>query len=138
MKLEQVRRFALALPESAESPHFEYTSFRVRGKIFATAPPDGTRLHVFVDEETREAALALASEFLEKLFWGQRACGLKVGLAKARPRVVESLLMQAWRCKAPKKLVAACDASPAGTPTAGARRKPSPAPSAARGKTDAG
>lgn len=50
MTLAQVRRLALALPEAAEAPHFDYASFRVRKKIFATAPPDGMHLHVFVDE----------------------------------------------------------------------------------------
>jgi hypothetical protein len=116
MKIAYVRRFALSLPDATESPHFEYASFRVRGKIFATVPPDGTLLHVFVDEETRETALALEPGFLEKLFWGARASGLRVKLADAKPRVVESLLMQAWRSKAPKKLIAASDASAVVTP----------------------
>jgi hypothetical protein len=123
MKLAQARRFALALPETTEEPHFESASFRVHGKIFATAPPAGDVLHVFVDEETRETALALEPSFLEKLFWGKRVCGLRVALADAKPRVVESLLMQAWRGKAPKKLVAACDAAPECLPGTSSRRK---------------
>ena len=40
MKMSQLRTFALALPETTEEPHFNYSSFRVRGKIFATVPPD--------------------------------------------------------------------------------------------------
>jgi len=36
------------MPEVTEEPHFAYTSFRVKGKIFATAPPDGEHLHIFV------------------------------------------------------------------------------------------
>ena len=40
MKMSQLRTFALALPETTEEPHFNYSSFRVRGKIFATIPPD--------------------------------------------------------------------------------------------------
>jgi hypothetical protein len=35
-----VRQFALALPGAIEEPHFDMASFRVRGKIFVTAPPD--------------------------------------------------------------------------------------------------
>lgn len=50
MTLEEVRILALALPETTEQPHFDYTSFRVKGKIFATAPPDGQRVYVFVPE----------------------------------------------------------------------------------------
>lgn len=45
---EQARRFALSLPEATEEPHFDKASFRVRGRIFATVPPDGQHLHVFV------------------------------------------------------------------------------------------
>lgn len=105
MDLEQARRFALSLPETAEAPHFNYASFRVAGKIFATAPPEGTHLHVFVDEEQREAALAIEPAFLEKLHWGKQVLGLRVTLAKAKPKFVESLLRQAWTRKAPKRLL---------------------------------
>jgi hypothetical protein len=65
MKLEQARRIAMSLPSVTEEPHFQYTSFRVAGKIFATAPPDGEYLHVFVDEEDRQLALALEPEPLQ-------------------------------------------------------------------------
>jgi hypothetical protein len=51
MKLDVARRFALSLPETTEAPHFHYASFRVQGKIFATAPPDGEHLHVFVADD---------------------------------------------------------------------------------------
>lgn len=105
MKLEQARRYALSLPETAEAPHFNYTSFRVAGRIFATAPPEGTHLHVFVDEEQRETALAIEPDFLEKLHWGKQVLGLRVTLAEAKPKLVESLLRQAWARKAPKRLL---------------------------------
>ena len=59
MKLAQVRRFALSLPETNEEPHFHFSSFRVRGKIFATVAPDAEHLHVFVGDEEREIALEL-------------------------------------------------------------------------------
>jgi hypothetical protein len=105
MKFDRVRRFALSLPEAAEAPHFNYTSFRVAGRIFATAPPEHAHVHVFVGEERREAALALHPQFVEKLFWGQKACGLRIALAKAEPEAVEALLRQAWAAKAPKRLL---------------------------------
>lgn len=105
MKLERARQFALSLPETAEAPHFNFTSFRVDGKIFATAPPEQTHLHVFVDEAQRETALALHPEFTEKLFWGQQAIGVRIALAKATPKAVDALLRQAWARKAPKRLL---------------------------------
>lgn len=105
MKIDRVRHYALSLPETAEAPHFNFISFRVGGKIFATAPPENTHLHVFVGEEQRETALALHPDSIEKLFWGQKVCGLRIALAKAKPETVESLLRQAWAAKAPKRLL---------------------------------
>ena len=109
--LDQVRNIAMSLPEVTEEPHFEYTSFRVRGKIFATAPPDGEFLHLFVPETEREVALAAEPDFLEALHWGTRVAGLRVLLPSAKPQVVSKLLSQAWAAKAPKKLLASLGGS---------------------------
>ena len=100
--LAKVRALALALPEAAEAPHFQRTSFRVRGKIFATA--EGEHLHVFVGEEARSQALALHPGFIEKLPWGAKIVGLRIHLPSATEKVVAQLLQQAWRAKAPKAL----------------------------------
>lgn len=105
MTLAQVRRLALALPETVEAPHFDYTSFRVRKKIFATAPPGGDHLHLFVDELAREQALAAGHAGLEQRFWGKKGY-LRVTLAKADAKVVAGLLRRAWADKAPKSLLA--------------------------------
>ena len=107
MKLADARRIALALPQATEAPHFDYTSFRVRGKIFATAPPDGLHLHVFVDDDAREQALELHGEFVEKLWWGKKVVGVRVRLTGAKTAVVRDLLQGAWRRKAPKALASA-------------------------------
>lgn len=107
MQLAEARRLALALPESNEEPHFHYTSFRIRGKIFATAPPEGEHLHVFVADDERDQALALAPERVEKLHWGEKFVGLRILLAQARPSLVKRLLAHAWARKAPKALRAA-------------------------------
>ena len=56
MKIETVRNFALSL-ETTEEPHFDKSSFRVKGKIFATVPPGGRHLHVHVDPAERAALL---------------------------------------------------------------------------------
>jgi len=82
MKLAQVRRHALSMLEVTEEPHFEKSSFRVRGKIFITVPADGKHLHVFVAERARE-----------------------MHLARATPTVIKHLVSQAWANKAPKSLL---------------------------------
>jgi hypothetical protein len=105
MKLAEVRRFALSLPEAAEEPHFHFASFRVRGKIFATLPPGGAHAHIFVGDEEREKALELHPDFIEKLHWGKRVVGVRVTLAKAKAAVVTQLLAQAWKRKAPRTLL---------------------------------
>lgn len=105
MKLAEVRRFALALPEVTEAPHHEYSSFRVRGKIFVTVPPERTHIHVFVGETAREQALALHPAFVEKLFWGGKVCGIRIALAAAPAAAVKQLLRSAWAHKAPGSLV---------------------------------
>jgi len=106
MKLAAVRKFAMSLPEVAEEPHFHMISFRVSGKIFVTAPPEGTHLHVFVDDALRGPALAAYPGFIEKLLWGGNVRGLRIALAAAKPDVVENLVRAAWEAKAPKSTLA--------------------------------
>ena len=106
VNLNDARRIAMSLPEVTEEPHFEYTSFRVKGKIFATAPPDGGHLHIFVDDEDREPALLMDPGFIEKLLWGGKVRGLRVALRRAKMPVVARLLTKAWLRRAPKRLAA--------------------------------
>lgn len=105
MNQSQVRRIALSLPEVTEEPHFHRTSYRVRGKIVATAAPDEPFLNVMVGESIREPALAMHPDCLEKLLWGKRVFGLRVDLRLAKAELVGDLLTQAWEEKAPKSLL---------------------------------
>jgi YjbR len=102
MKLDPIRKFALSLEAVTEEPHHHFSSFRVRGKIFATIPPGEKYLHVFVDEQARELALAMYSEFIEKLLWGQKVVGIRVNLAEAKPGVVKSLVESAYNFRVGK------------------------------------
>ena len=112
MKLQQAREFALSLPEATEEPHFDYSSFRVRGKIFATIPPDGAFLHIFVDEDQRAPLIAAYPEVFTPLHWGVKVVGVRVVLAPANADAVTRLLRQSWMRKAPKRLAAALGAGP--------------------------
>ena len=102
MRLEPIRQHALSLEAVTEEPHHHYSSFRVRGKIFVTIPPDEEFIHVFVAEEDREPALALYPEFVEKLFWGSKVLGLRVHLAAAKPAVVKALVSRAYETRVRK------------------------------------
>ena len=110
MTAEEVARLALALPEANEEPHFDMTSFRVRGKIFATVPPDGEHVHVFVAPDDVPAEVAADPAAVEELLWGSKLAGVRVRLGVAQQEQVAELLEDAWRRKAPKKVVAAFDA----------------------------
>jgi hypothetical protein len=106
MKLATVRSFALALPGVTEEPHHAFSSFRVRGKIFVTVPPEEEHLHIFVAEEVREQALAMHPAFLEKLLWGGKVVGLRATLSRSVPADVLRLVRSAWAHKAPAALAA--------------------------------
>lgn len=105
MTVTEARRFALSLPEVTEQPHFEKSSFRVRGKIFATVPVGGKHLHVFVDDAEQERMASIAPKAYEKLWWGKKIVGLRVRLPLAKSQDVKDLLRSAWERKAPKSLV---------------------------------
>jgi hypothetical protein len=112
VKLEAARTFALSLPETTEEPHFDMSSFRVKGKIFCTVPPEGRTLHVFAGAEEVRALVASDPAAFEVIVWGKRDVSdwLRVHLAKAKVGDVKSLLEDAWRAKAPKRVLAAYDA----------------------------
>lgn len=112
VKLSVIRDHALSLEAVTEEPHHTYSSFRVRGKIFVTIPPEETHLHVFVGEESREQALAMYPAFVEKLFWGSKVLGLRIDLTHATPAVVKALVDKAYATRVRK------DAGPKRTRTA--------------------
>lgn len=87
------------------------TSFRIRGKIFVTVPPEKDRIHIFVDEHDTRAAVAEDAKVFEELWWGKRLAGLRVNLQEADRDAVYELIEEAWRRKAPKKLIATRDAT---------------------------
>lgn len=109
MKISEVRRFALSLPEVTEEPHHHLSSFRVGGKIFTTIPPEESHVHIFVEDAERERMTAMSPGAYEKLWWGKKVVGLKVTVSKAKAADVEELLRSAWLRKAPKMLIRQLD-----------------------------
>lgn len=110
MELADVRALALELPEATEQPHFDMTSFRVRSKIFATAPADESWVHVFVDESEIRAMAAEFPAWCAESWWGKKLSAVRVTLDGADPERVAELLEDSYRRKAPKKLIAELDA----------------------------
>jgi hypothetical protein len=110
MDLPAARALALSLPEAHEAPHHDLTSFRVGTKIFATAPPDGDEVRIFVDHDETRACVAEDPAVFAELWWGKSLAGLAVHLPSADAERVAELLAEAWRRKAPGALVATYDA----------------------------
>ena len=104
-----VRRLALSLPEAAEEPHHDMTSFRVRGKIFATVPPEGDRVHIFIATDDVAAYCAEFPGLVDELLWGAKVRGCRLHLAAASATLARELLVEAWRHRAPATLVARYD-----------------------------
>jgi hypothetical protein len=104
-----VRRIALSLPGSSEAPHHDMTSYRVMGKIFATVPPAGDRVHIFVGADETAAYCAEFPGVVEELWWGKKLSGCRVTLRSATAPLLREMLRESWRRKAPKRLVAQFD-----------------------------
>ena len=110
MNVKEVRRLALALPQTSGERHFHLTSLRVKGKIFATMPQDGSFINVFVDDTQREMMIAVDPKVYDNVIWGKKIAGLRVHLAKAKSKDDGALLRMAWERKAPKRLLRAAAA----------------------------
>lgn len=105
---DDVRRFALSLPEAGEQDHNGFPSFRVGGKIFATLP-DAEHVHVMLEaDDIRAAARAHAPVCAEK-WWGQTLAALRVELGAVAAQELEGWLGDAWWHLAPERLKPARD-----------------------------
>ena len=102
--LGQARKVALALPEATEEPPNDSSSFRVRGKIFATVPDD-THLRVMVDEMEIRTAVAENPDACQEFYWGKRLACIARCLKRANLALVKDLVTNAWIRKAPATLV---------------------------------
>jgi hypothetical protein len=108
--LAAARAIALDLPGAHEEPHFDLTSFRIGTKIFATAPPDGDELRIFVDEGEARACAQEDPTTFEVLMWGQKVSGVAIRLSGADAERVTELLEESWRRRATKRAIAELDA----------------------------
>jgi len=103
MRMSTVRRYALSLPEVTEAPHHDDASFRFRGGIFVTVPPAQDVVHVFVDDDQRERALAMYPHLASQLMWGAKARGVRVTLAAADAHAVKALVRAAYEKRVAKR-----------------------------------
>ena len=99
----QVRETALALPEVVEADHHGRNSFRLGTSVLATVP-DEDALNVMLGESEARAAEAQSSA-CSLLWWGKQLSGVRVDLAGADAALLHDLLEEAWRRRAPARLL---------------------------------
>lgn len=104
--MDEVRSWALSLPECTEEPHHHISSFRVRGKIFATIP-DALHVRMMVDEHAILAAAASEPDTCQPVTWGSRLSCVAVEVERAPSELIHELLVEAWLRKAPASLAKA-------------------------------
>jgi len=101
------RKLALSFEASVELPHFEKTSFRVAGKIFATLDTAAARACLKFSEEEQALFCSYnkAVIFPVPNKWGKQGWTL-VELKKISAPLLKEALKASYCCVAPKKLAA--------------------------------
>jgi hypothetical protein len=105
MTADDFRRLALALPEASEASHMGHPDFRVRNKIFATLWPKEGRGVVMLTPEQQKILIDLRPAVFTPVPGGSgRRGSTNVNLETADEISLTSVLLMAWRNKAPKRL----------------------------------
>ncbi|MFI7701038.1 MmcQ/YjbR family DNA-binding protein [Nonomuraea sp. NPDC049480] len=107
---DDVRRIALALPETGEKTMYGTPAFYVRGKWFARVKEEGDVLILPVAAEEEKAGLIAAEPatfFTTPHYDGHAIVLVRFGAVDAEE--MAELLTDAWRLRAPKRVVAAFD-----------------------------
>ena len=104
---DDIRAIALALPEAEEAPHFEATSFRVKGKIFATMG-DEPQVTLKLDPEDQLNLSQAHPDAVRAVegYWGRSGWTVVQGAAMTS-ETLAGLMRMAWVRVAPKRLVKA-------------------------------
>jgi hypothetical protein len=107
---DDVRRIALALPEAEEILTWETDiTFRVRNKLFALGGEGADRVSIKAGLETQAELIELDPGTFAKSAYVGRFGWITVELGRVDPALLTSLLREAWRRTAPKRLAAALE-----------------------------
>jgi len=105
---DDVVAHAERLPEVTVGDHHGMDSLRFRASILATRPDSGTLRIMLAPEQIEEAVAEF--DWCAVVLWGQKVSAVAVRLTDADPDVVQDMLIDAWRRRAPKRMQAAFDA----------------------------
>ena len=103
---DDMRGYAMVLPEVEEKSHFRLPGFRVADKLLAHLEKGDKHAIVCISQEEAEAASAEQPEVYQEVWRdGRIFVGLRVDLAKVTNQRMQELIEHAWRNRAPKRLV---------------------------------
>jgi hypothetical protein len=111
MTFEEVRAIALGLPGTAEVASRGTHSFTVRKTLFLRLMEDGETLLLRTDAYERDHLLATAPAVFHVTSEIREHPWVLVRLAAADPAQLRGLVQDAWRRRAPRRLVERFDAS---------------------------
>jgi Uncharacterized protein conserved in bacteria len=99
---DELREWALSLPEAVEEGHWGKRSYRVRGKIFAVEREDGVTVLLKTTKEQREADTTLAPHIfrIPETFSHLAFILVRMDLIDRDERA--GRIEKAWRLAAPK------------------------------------
>ena len=110
VRFQTVRKLALALPDVVERTSYGTPAFRVRDKLFCRLLEDAASIVVFVDPIERTELIDWKPETFQVTAHYQNHPMVIVRLAAAEREELREVLVESWRRRAPKRLVAAYDA----------------------------
>ena len=107
MTFDDVRRLAMALPETEEILTWETDiTFRVRKKIFAIGGEGSDRVSIKQSPETQAELIDRDPETFQSSAYVGRFGWVTVDLTRVDADLLARLLRSAWRRTAPKRLAA--------------------------------
>lgn len=104
---EVLQKLCLTMPESAEVPHFEKTSFRVKSKIFATYDTKNKRCSVKLNAVDQDIFCSSNKGIVYAVdnAWGKQGWTL-IELGPLKNEMLEAIIKSAYCAVAPKNLAA--------------------------------
>lgn len=109
--VDDLRKYALSLPEVIEGGHFHMVAFRVADMPFAGVEKGHTHALLSLGEHDIHTLVAEDPKVFEEIWQNKkRLVGVRIDLAKITRKRLKQLIEQSWRHKAPKRLVVGYDA----------------------------
>jgi hypothetical protein len=103
---DDMRGYAMVLPEVEEKSHFRLPGFRVADKLLAHLEKGDKHAIVCVSQDEAKAASAEKPDVYQEVWRdGRIFVGLRVDLAKVPEKRMQELIEHAWHNRAPKRLV---------------------------------